>query len=136
MKGFGEKCPECGQSMRIERRLKYAPNKQSAVLGCFHCNIYWRVELEFKATRFYLSSKSKIKDLNINSRRQNFNLPIYGREVADGLFGLGELCLECGSNMRVRTSRKLCSETKQLYLVCNKVSCDAKQSVRLVFYKG
>lgn len=139
MKGFGEKCPRCGFELKIERRLRYAPDKQLGVLGCFECQIYWRVNLILKPIRSYQRAITKDAQESIqplSPRQQAHDLPLYGREVADGLFGLGECCPDCGDSMRVRTSRKVKPNYKIFYLKCVDFKCEGGLRVEVIFYKG
>lgn len=138
MKGFGEKCPGCGLELKIERRLRYAPDKQVGVLGCFECEIYWRVDIMLKPIRSYqrvIAKNPKEGTPPLSSRQQAHDLPLYGREVADGLFGLGECCPHCGDNMRVRTSRRVKPNYKIFYLKCVGFTCKSGLRVDVIFYK-
>ncbi|WP_146943157.1 ogr/Delta-like zinc finger family protein [Vreelandella venusta] len=136
MMGLGEKCLNCKTMMRIEERIKPSDDKQVALLRCFGCGAYWRVDLTLSSVRSYKYKEKKYKKRPRNEKpiRPKFPfLPIYSDEymVADGLYGLGEKCPKCESDMRIRTSRRVSESFKIIYLRCTNRKCGTGQKVEL-----
>lgn len=133
MKGLGEKCPACGSIMKTEQRRRLSNQQQEAVLRCLGCRRHWQVELNFSPVRAYKRSKSdgetregvQTRTLLIDTRYQNI----------DELCFFGDLCPECGSFFRARTSRRISEHFKVFYLSCTGPECKARVKVELVIAK-